>query len=177
MRTKPLLKWLAGGVVLFVLIATNVSIYQKEQLLKNGAVVILELAPVDPRSLMQGDYMALSYAITRPLQQQLYEQSNACQDPGTACLPANGKIIVALDAQRRAVRADFDKGQPLQPQEMVMKYHLSASGLNIGTPSYFFQEGHAERFAGARYGEFRVDTEGTALLTYLLDAQGQRILP
>ncbi len=177
MRTKPLMKWLAGGIVLLVLIATNVSIYQKEQLLKNGAVVILELAPVDPRSLMQGDYMALSYAITRSLQQQVYEQSNACQDPGTACLPASGKIIVSLDAQHRAVRADFDKGQPLQPQEVVMKYRSTAGGLNIGTPSYFFQEGHAERFARARYGEFRVDKKGTALLTYLLDAQGQRILP
>lgn len=177
MRTETLTKWLAGGVVMLVLIVTNVSIYGKEQLLKNGAVVILELAPVDPRSLMQGDYMALSYALTRPLQQQLYEQSDACHDSGKGCLPASGKIIVALDAQRRAVHADFDKGQPMQPQEVVMKYHSSSSGLNIGTPSYFFQEGHAERFAGARYGEFRVDQEGTALLTSLLDAQGQRILP
>lgn len=177
MLTKHLMKWFVGGVVLLVLIATNVSIYQKEQLLKNGAVVILDLAPVDPRSLMQGDYMALSYAIIRPLQQQLYEQSDGCHDSGVGCLPASGKIVVTLDAQRRAVGAVFDKGQALQPQDVVMKYHSSASGLSIGAPSYFFQEGHAERFAGARYGEFRVDHDGTALLTYLLDEQGQRILP
>ncbi|MFX7329222.1 GDYXXLXY domain-containing protein, partial [Acinetobacter baumannii] len=34
---------------------------QKEMLLKEGQLVLLPLAPVDPRSLMQGDYMALRY--------------------------------------------------------------------------------------------------------------------
>lgn len=177
MKTKHWMKWLAGGVVLLVLIATNLSVYQKEQLLKNGAVVILELAPVDPRSLMQGDYMALRYAITQSLQQQLQAQNDACHDSGAACVPASGTVIVELDAQRRAVRAEFDHGQILRAQDVVMKYHFSEHGLNIGTRSYFFQEGHAERFAGARYGEFRVDKDGTALLTYLLDAKGKRILP
>ncbi len=177
MQTKHGMKWLVTGVVLLVLLATNVSIYQKEQVLKHGAVVILELAPVDPRSLIQGDYMALNYALTRPLQQQLYAGSETCRGSRKNCPPASGKIVVKLDEQRRAVSAEFDKGQALQAREVVMKYHTSASGLNIGTPSYFFEEGHAERFVGARYGEFRVDKDGTALLTYLLDAEGQRILP
>lgn len=177
MRTKSLMKWLAGGIVLLVLIATNVSIYQKEQLLKNGTVVILELAPVDPRSLMQGDYMALSYALTRPLQQKLYEQRDGCHDSTRICQSASGKIVVKLDAGRHAVHAEFEQGQSLGPEDVVMKYHLSSNALNIGTTSYFFQEGHAERFTGARYGEFLVDQDGTVLLTYLLDAQGKRILP
>jgi len=46
-------RWLAGAVIALALIAVNVSIWQKEQLLKQGAVMILPLAPVDPRSLMQ----------------------------------------------------------------------------------------------------------------------------
>ena len=37
----------------------NWSIYQKEQTLRDGQLVLFELAPVDPRSLMQGDYMYL----------------------------------------------------------------------------------------------------------------------
>jgi uncharacterized membrane-anchored protein len=177
MKTKKPLKWLAAGVVLLVLLATNVSIYQKEQLLTQGAVVILELAPVDPRSLMQGDYMALNYALTQPLQQGLYQQAEACRITGTPCLPPTGKLVVSVDEKQRAVSAEFDKGQPLGSQQRVMKYHLSGNTLNIGTPSYFFQEGHAERFAKARYGEFRVADDGTALLTYMLDDKGQRIFP
>lgn len=177
MQTKPVLKWLAGGVVLLTLVVTNFSIYQKERLLASGAVVILELAPVDPRSLMQGDYMALRYAVTQPLQQALYQQREACLEVKTACLPASGNIVIHVDEQQRATSAVFDQGQPLQAGEKVMQYHLSSGSLNIGTPSYFFQEGHAERFASARYGEFRVASDGTALLTYLLDENGKRILP
>ena len=177
MKTKHGLKWLAGAIVLLVLLATNVSIYQKEQLLKHGAVVILELAPVDPRSLMQGDYMALNYALVQPLQQRMYEQSEACHKSGAQCLPSNGKLVVTLDEQRRAVSAVLDQGQPLHGQEKLLQYHLSGMRLNIGTPSYFFQEGHAERFEKARYGEFRVSDDGTALLTYMLDDKGARILP
>ena len=39
----------------------NWSIYQKEQTLRDGQLVLFELAPVDPRSLMHGDYMSLRY--------------------------------------------------------------------------------------------------------------------
>lgn len=177
MQTKPILKWLAGGVVMLALIVTNASIYMKEQLLKHGAIAILELAPVDPRSLMQGDYMVLNYALTQPLQQIMYQQREACLEDTSACKHPSGRLVLNLDERRHVTNAVFDQGQPLQPQEIVMKYHLSSGSLNIGTPSYFFQEGNAERFASARYGEFRVDNDGTALLTYLLDENGKRILP
>ncbi|XOT97907.1 GDYXXLXY domain-containing protein, partial [Alcaligenes pakistanensis] len=30
-----------------------------------GQTVLLELAPVDPRSLMQGDYMSLNFALSQ----------------------------------------------------------------------------------------------------------------
>ena len=46
-----------------ILASINFNIYQREQLLSNGRVVLLELAPVDPRSLMQGDYMALRFGV------------------------------------------------------------------------------------------------------------------
>ena len=39
----------------------NWSIAAKERLLVSGSTVYLELALVDPRSLMRGDYMALNY--------------------------------------------------------------------------------------------------------------------
>jgi uncharacterized membrane-anchored protein len=53
-----------GGVVL-VLVVVNASVLDKERLLASGTPVLLELAPVDPRSLIQGDYMELDYAISR----------------------------------------------------------------------------------------------------------------
>ncbi len=47
--------------------AVNLSIQTKEDIKANGETVLLQLAPVDPRSLMQGDYMALRFAITQGL--------------------------------------------------------------------------------------------------------------
>ena len=52
------------GVVLAVIlvgIVANTSIWQKEKLIKTGQPVFVALAPVDPRSLMQGDFMALNF--------------------------------------------------------------------------------------------------------------------
>lgn len=170
MQTNLVLKWLTAGIILVSLILVNFSIFQKEQVLEKGTVVILELAPVDPRSLMQGDYMALDYALARSLYQQYWLE-------GKTQPSSTGTLAVELDEQHRAIEARLSQGSALKPQEVLMKYHLANRALQIGTPSYFFQEGHAERFENARYGEFRVSSDGTALLTYLLDAEGKRIQP
>ena len=56
----------------------NWSIYQKEQHLRHGDVIKLKLAPVDPRSLMQGDYMALRFELANQIREVLPKnESNA----------------------------------------------------------------------------------------------------
>ena len=49
--------------LVLLLIYFNYSVVKKEELLKNAQFVLFELAPVDPRSLIQGDYMTLRYKI------------------------------------------------------------------------------------------------------------------
>ena len=39
----------------FVLVGAGWIIWSNERILADGRVVLLELAPIDPRSLMQGD--------------------------------------------------------------------------------------------------------------------------
>lgn len=174
MKTSNLRKWLASGVIVLALVAVNISIWQKEKLLNQGAVVILDLAPVDPRSLMQGDYMALNYAITQPLQLEFYQRH---QESRFIPAPTSGTLIVDIDARRRVTQAHFDQGTPLKANQLRMKYHINAGRLTVGTNAWFFQEGHGERFDRARYGSFRVAEDGTALLTALLDENGQAIAP
>lgn len=41
----------------------NFSIWRFENILQHGEKIVLRLAPLDPRSLMQGDYMVLNYEI------------------------------------------------------------------------------------------------------------------
>ncbi len=69
-----------------ILTAGNWGIYQREQLLTQGRIVLLELAPVDPRSLMQGDYMALRFRVA----------VDALRDQRAHEL-RDGYLVVALD--------------------------------------------------------------------------------
>jgi len=57
-------KWIVILVnLILVLILFNNSIVKKELILAEGKLILLELTPVDPRSIMQGDFMRLSYKI------------------------------------------------------------------------------------------------------------------
>jgi len=59
------LAFLLTGLAL--LAGINATVWRFEHAMSQGEVVLIELAPVDPRSLMQGDYMRLNYALARQL--------------------------------------------------------------------------------------------------------------
>ena len=52
---------------LLVLGAVNYSILGKESVKREGVVVYLDLAPRDPRSIMQGDYMTLRFRLAQDI--------------------------------------------------------------------------------------------------------------
>jgi uncharacterized membrane-anchored protein len=47
---------------MLVLGMANYDIWQKQRVVENGQQILLQLRPVDPRSLIQGDFMQLRYA-------------------------------------------------------------------------------------------------------------------
>ena len=153
--TKPLL--LAG--LALILASSNWAIFSREQLKASGTVVYLELAPVDPRSLMQGDYMALRYKID-------------LTTPAAGTGPA-GFLIVRLD-ERRVARAIGWNTEPAA-SELRLKYRTLHGRTTIGSDAFFFEEGSAGVYQRARFGEFRVDSQGNALLTGLRDGNLQRL--
>lgn len=149
---------LIAGLVL-ILAAVNWAIFSRERLKASGAVVFLELAPVDPRSLMQGDYMALTYKI----------------DLGTPQADRGGFLIVRLDS-RRVAKAVGWNAEPAAG-ELRLRYRARYGRTSIGSDAYFFQEGTAALYQPARYGEFRVAENGDALLVGLRDADLKRLGP
>lgn len=162
---KSSIKSLIVLVNLVVVLAFfNWSVVEKEEILEEGQLVLLELAPVDPRSLMQGDYMQLSYAIS---QTQDLEQ-----------LPNRGYAVVRLDAQGVAqlVRYQPDK-EPLEAGEFLLRYSKGNWALNLGAESYFFEEGQAAQFEKAKYGGLKVDNEGNSVLVGLYDKDRKLIEP
>jgi uncharacterized membrane-anchored protein len=139
----PGLRIAIAAAVLLVLGVVNYSIFAKERIRGHGERVLLELAPVDPRSLMQGDYMALRFRIAEEIR---------AETSGTAPVVLDAHRVARLDPEGRA-------------ESLRLRYRIRRGRVWLGTNAYFFEEGDAERFAGARYGEFRVDRDtGEAVL-------------
>ncbi len=143
---------------LAILVLVNFSIYSREQLLTAGSVVLLQLAPVDPRSLMQGDYMALRFAVANEIQSRVAKEE-----------AHDGRVVLALDQKRVGSFARIDDGRPLATNEVRMHYRLRDKRIKFATNAYFFQEGDADLYARARFGEFRVGEDGESILTGVRD--------
>lgn len=158
---------LLGGLLVFG--SVNLAIWQKQQTLSHGQLILLKLAPVDPRSLMQGDYMILRY----DLADQLAEQINTAH----AVLPPKGHLLIEYDTQHVVTQAQLYRGQPLLPQQHLLHYRERHGQLWLGAESFFFQEGHAEAYQNAKYAALRVNTDGQSVLVALHDAQRQLIRP
>lgn len=157
-----------GLSALAVLLLVNVGIWQKEQLIRDGRPVLVELAPVDPRSLMQGDYMALNYHMTPELNHQL-DGFDRLGRP---------RVVLRLDGDGVATLMRLaDATQAPGPDELVVELTPKGGSWVLVSDAWFFREGDGERWQAARYGEFRVDASGRALLVGLADAQRQPIRP
>jgi uncharacterized membrane-anchored protein len=153
---------LIAGAVL-VLGVINFSIAGKERIKRDGDVVYLDLAPIDPRSLMQGDYMALRFRLAQEIERSF-------QAGGVAPLDGEQRLAsVALDERRIASLAKPGAAAPL-----AIRWRMRKGAVWLGTNAFFFEEGSEQRYSAARYGEFRVDREsGEAVLVGLRDARLQ----
>jgi uncharacterized membrane-anchored protein len=145
---------------LVVLGSVNHAIFGKERTIRSGEIVYLELAPVDPRSLMQGDYMALRFQLADAI---AAGRSDATTDSGELTVP------IRLDERRVATLGTG-------ADALRLRYRIRSGAVWLGTNAYFFEEGSAERYSGARFGEFRLDRgSGEAVLVGLRDAELRKL--
>ncbi|MCF3099592.1 hypothetical protein EHZ86_20645 [Aeromonas australiensis] len=148
---------------LAILVGINATIWRYERAISSGEVVLLRLAPVDPRSLMQGDYMRLNYEIAREL------ASSGKPDKHIDTL------VIRLDAHQVATLVADGKPDQLASDERLLQVHQSERQWQIGPDAYFFEEGTGEQYEAARYGEFRLQADGKTLLVGLRDETYQPI--
>ena len=168
---------------IIVFSAFNILIYKKEATLRSGKTVFLDLAPVDPRSLIQGDYMILRYRLSREIQTQLKVTNS-----GYVVLAESGEEVAKENVEaRQGPSAYLQKGaqkvrgliplriydgKALKANEHLLKYYFRNNDVQISagkTDAYFFQEGHAERYDNARYGSIKLSISGEAVLDKLYD--------
>ncbi len=155
---------MAGVTVLVVLILININIVQKQQLIANGETLYLRLAPVDPRSLMQGDYMRLGFELaqqTRVRFNELYQHYTL--------MPSHGFIVVEKSDDDVATFVDVYQHQTLETHQFTVPYKFTNHRIVIVTDAFYFQEGLAKHFQQARYGLFKRGEDGELLLVNLVD--------
>ncbi len=136
----------------------NLAIWQKQQILANAHTILLPLAPVDPRSLMQGDYMILRYDLAEKLAQLTPE------------LPAKGQLVIEQNSQQIVTHATLYHGQPLTTGQHLLNYRNRQGEIWLGAESFFFQEGQAEQYQQAKYAALKLDQNGQSVLIGLHDA-------
>jgi uncharacterized membrane-anchored protein len=158
--------WVALTTVATLVIAAG-AIAQKQDLITRGQAVYVELAPVDPRSLMQGDYMRLEFRVPVDL-----------RDAPPAVSAERPKVVARRDARGVATLLRVAKlAEPLAAGEFLLELTPKNGRWILVSDAWFFREGDAERWERARYGEFRVTPEGRALLVGMADEKLQAIKP
>lgn len=142
------------------------GIWQKEHLIGSGRKAFVALAPVDPRSLIQGDYMALRFAL--PRSQDFPNQKTIAGKTLYAIATVDPREVATVQAVTTTIPA-------LAADEIAMILTRKGGRWILGTDAWFFKEGTAENFEKARFGDFRVGKGGDTILVGLADENLQEI--
>lgn len=163
--------------LVIILGLVNWSILGKEKHLVEGKIVYLNLAPVDPRSLMQGDYMALRFRIADKVYKVLPTKSEDRKQWRHNVVASDGYVVISLDEQNIGEFKSLYDDQALSENEILMRYRVRNGAVKFATNAYFFQEGHGKHYQPARYGQFRVDDKGELLLVAMYDKNLKKLGP
>lgn len=165
--------WLAAfSIALFL-----IMIGRHEWHLAHSGSIYVKLKPVDPRSILQGDYMALNYQLylaELPPAMELIED-HLPSDAAKAYFYNQPSILsyVQLDAQRRVIQTRFDpqllNDYPGASAKLVLRNpHNTFEGLYPAARSFLFAEGLEPCYRNAQFAELKVRENGQPLLVNLV---------
>ena len=139
-------------VILFVV--TGFSANKEEGYKKSDSYFYLELAPVDPRSLLQGDYMTLNYDIIDKAQEIIFNGIYDSKDENNKFLDMRkGYIVVSLDENKVAKFVKLSKEKTDEKDLLFIAFKSDGFNININANSYLFQEGTGDKYENARYSK------------------------
>ncbi|MCW8932293.1 MAG: GDYXXLXY domain-containing protein [Gammaproteobacteria bacterium] len=162
---------IALAALILILVLVNWSIAGKEKHLAEGSIVYLELAPVDPRSLIQGDYMALRFRDANKIYSALPKKDKQGRRWRSDVDASDGYAVFKLDEKGIGSFKSIYDEQTLAEDEILMRYRVRNGKIKLASNAFFFQEGLAEIYQPARYGQFRVDSHGELLLVAMCDKE------
>lgn len=142
--------------LLLLMIVFGYSVIKEEKNLKK-ATFYIKTVPVDPRSLIQGDYVVLNYDIAESARMEIGNIRK-------------GYIRIKINDLKIAefIRID-EEYLPPSNNEISIQFQKNGSNIDIGVNSYLFQEGTGNKFQKAQYAEVIELKNGKLRLKNLLD--------
>jgi uncharacterized membrane-anchored protein len=139
--------WFAISLFLVALLQSAAlawMIYDRINLLETGKEIVLDIVPVDPRSLFRGDYVILSYGISRLELNSLAGDTNFKQGS-----PAFLTIRKPSNAAWQPVSITKIYPQQVEKGHVVLRGKVKSGWqktirVHYGIENYFVQEGHVK---------------------------------
>jgi uncharacterized membrane-anchored protein len=170
---KQVWRILLGGLLMTAVIASMIG--ERVMILAQGREIVVAVEPVDPRDLFRGDYVRLSYGITRISREQVQDSGGHTQDS-----VRDEPIYVVLKPQDGRYVLDFASlAKPeIADDRVVLKGRWSGYAsqefffVRYGVERYFVPQGHGRHIEKA-VGEKRADVvlavtgDGTAAIKTL----------
>lgn len=157
-------RWIIAMLVLLQVMAMSLQIGKSEWLLAHGQLIKLQLEPLDPRSLIQGDYVRLRYTISEPEIFDVMDHASTSKNKITIVLAPN--LATGVYEYRRV----YTKGETLAPGEVRLNGNKTGyKGIEYGIETYFIPEGTGHVYErDAKFAEVKVSAGGDAILLRLL---------
>ena len=125
-----------------------------------------------------GDYMALRYVVNNDIRKALNAQRNTQKTAGNGKVDASreqknnaeGFAVLRITNDPVPQAATFVRlhdGSPLQADEFLLAYRLRGYEVTSAAPAFYFQEGTAQQYVGAKFGVFKLAADGKTLLVGL----------
>ena len=170
--------------IIITIIVLGVIVYafqvkaDRDQLILTGKEILLELAPVDPLSLLQGQYMIINFALER----EEIEIKDQDVNSGRIHLSPNGFTTIVLRYNESGV-ANFNRfkdDQLLASNEILFKIKArrhwrdnrseNSYRIDVEQESFLFKENTEKKYEEkAKYGVFKVGPDGDFVLVDLAD--------
>jgi uncharacterized membrane-anchored protein len=160
-----------GGIL--ALGVANYDVMKKEQVITGGQKIYIALAPRDPRSLMQGDFMALNFGFPRDIQTAL-DKDDLAQQSVTVVAALDSKGVATV---LRVIDPTAPDTSTLPSGQLRLPLKRKGGQWVLVTDAFYFPEGRGEPFKQAKFGEFRALADGRALLVGLADESLQPLAP
>lgn len=147
-----------GGLVI-TLGGVGARARQYEAAIASGERLYLRTVGVDPRSIIEGDYLVFRLLPDAP------------EPPAPS-----GSLILRREEGGVATFVRYgDEAQA--PDERVVRYHVRSEEPHVAPESWFIEEGTADLYRDMAFAELRLTSTGRLLLVGLADDELRRVGP